>query len=96
MIERMVRAFIPWPKAYTFWGERRLSILRSHICAAHGREHNPGEIVGMDRAEGILVQTGRGVLGVEEIQLEGKKALRWEEFLNGNRDFLQAHLGVHE
>lgn len=30
-IERLVRAMIPWPGAYTFWEGKQLRILRSHV-----------------------------------------------------------------
>ncbi len=103
MIERMVRAFIPWPKAYTYWSGKRLSILESHVVSASvNGDAVPGAVTGMDREagmdreEGILVQTGRGMLGITELQLEGKKALHWEQFLNGNRDFLHVRLGDNE
>lgn len=108
MIERMVRAYIPWPKAYTHWKGKYLSILESHLVPAErhtgvgpgvkyeGERAAPGTIAGMDREDGILVQTGRGMLGITELQLEGKKPLHFEQFLNGNRDFLHAHLGVKE
>jgi methionyl-tRNA formyltransferase len=101
MIERMVRAFIPWPKAYTYWNGRRLSVLESHLVTPERVESNRseqavGSVAGMDREEGILVQTGRGMLGITKLQLEGKKPLHWEQFLNGNRDFLHARLGVNE
>ena len=30
-IERQVRAFAPWPGAFTFWGGKRVKILKAHI-----------------------------------------------------------------
>ena len=30
-IERQIRAFTPWPGAYTFWKEKRVKILKAHI-----------------------------------------------------------------
>jgi len=110
MIERMVRAYIPWPKAFTYWGKKRLTILESRLpessvyedsahdsameqSSAAGVPKQSGRVLGMDREEGILVQTGRGPLAITKLQLEGKKPLAWEQFLNGNRDFLEAELG---
>jgi methionyl-tRNA formyltransferase len=102
MIERMVRAYRLWPKAYTFFRGTRLSILKSRVLDEDGeggessrrKEKLPaGTVLGIDRKKGILVQTGRGVLCVEELQLQGKKALAWDAFMNGNRDIEGSILG---
>lgn len=104
MIERMVRAYRPWPKAYTFFRGIRLSILKSRVLSGEDIKSNlpgtdpsgsvpPGTVIGIDRKKGILVQTGRGVLCVEELQLQGKKALAWNAFINGNRDLDGSILG---
>jgi methionyl-tRNA formyltransferase len=34
---------------------------------------------------GILVQTGRGILKLKELQLEGKKKISADEFMRGYR-----------
>lgn len=104
MIERMIRAYIPWPKAYTFWNGKRLTFLSASrvsaetVCTGDGSKKSfetvsPGSVLGMDRAYGILIKTGNGVLGVKELQPEGKKAQSWKDFLNGNPDIEHAHLG---
>ena len=36
-------------------------------------------------AEGILVQTGDGILRITELQPESKKRMRAADFLNGTR-----------
>jgi methionyl-tRNA formyltransferase len=33
----------------------------------------------------VLVQTGEGLLGLDEIQLEGKKRMQMEDFLRGHK-----------
>jgi methionyl-tRNA formyltransferase len=47
----------------------------------------------MDRAGGLLVQTGSGLLRVTELQLQQKKAMDARSFVNGHRDILGAVLG---
>jgi methionyl-tRNA formyltransferase len=42
----------------------------------------PGCILAVEK-DGIAVQTGKGVLVLTEIQLEGKKRMTTEAFLNG-------------
>ncbi|MDR2134309.1 MAG: methionyl-tRNA formyltransferase [Treponema sp.] len=54
----------------------------------------PGTVLGVDKRQGILIQTGRGVLAARELQYEAKKALDWKAFLNGARDFIGSRLGA--
>ena len=42
----------------------------------------PGEIVEVNQ-DSILIGTGRNLIGVLEVQLEGKKRLKVEEFIKG-------------
>ncbi|MGC9312833.1 MAG: methionyl-tRNA formyltransferase [Sediminispirochaetaceae bacterium] len=94
MIERMVRAYNPWPKAYTYWQGVQLSILQSHVSdTLEAGEGGPGTVVGVDRNSGILIQTGRGLLCAGQLQLQGKKALHWKDFINGNRSLIGSQLG---
>jgi len=52
----------------------------------------PGSVLGIDKKEGILIQTGNGVLAVNRLQLQAKKALDWKSFINGNRQFIRSKL----
>jgi methionyl-tRNA formyltransferase len=94
-IERKVRAFDPWPRTWTYAGERALSILSSHIPQTAGGNiaDVPGKVLGMDKREGILIQTGNGILAVTRLQFATKKALDWMAFLNGTKDFIGSVLG---
>jgi methionyl-tRNA formyltransferase len=100
-IERMIRAYDPWPRARTVWNGTGLSLLSGGVYTgepmprADGRPGTPepGEVLGIDTREGILVQTGNGILAVRELQLQAKKALEWRAFLNGVRDFIGTVLG---
>jgi methionyl-tRNA formyltransferase len=49
------------------------------------RAQRTGMIIKADKSTGILVQTGRGVLKLKELQLEGKKKITADEFLRGYR-----------
>lgn len=53
----------------------------------------PGKVLSIDKREGILVQTGEGILAVKKLQIAGKNPLTFREFLNGVRDFPGAVLG---
>jgi len=81
--ERRVRAFYPWPSAYTHWQGKLLKIHRAAIVVTELRGE-PGEVIRAD-AGGFWVATGAGVLSLEEVQLENRKRLIAAEFLAGAR-----------
>lgn len=84
-IARRVRAFNPWPSAFTFWNSTQLKILRAEAASAkiHAK---PGCVVKLP--DPIAVATGDGVLILREVQLAGKRAMKIEEFVRGQRDFV--------
>jgi len=53
-----------------------------------------GRILGKNKKKGILIQTGEGILAVSELQYQTRKALEWQAFLNGARNFMGARLGT--
>jgi methionyl-tRNA formyltransferase len=59
---------------------------------AGGLAGGPGTVLGIDKNRGILVQTGDGVLVLERLQYQTRKALDWKAFINGARNFLQSRL----
>ncbi len=91
-IERQVRAMLPWPKAYTEFRGERLAILETSPVAAGqtanrasggASRESPGTIVSVDMTEGILVETGNGLLALRTLQLPPRKPLDWNSFANG-------------
>jgi methionyl-tRNA formyltransferase len=98
-IERKVRAFDPWPRAFTTWRAETLLLLKSHVYPDTLPEESGDTVAGLvaaaDRRHGLLVRTGRGVLAVERLQLQFKKPLDWRAFLNGHPDIVGTRLG-HE
>ena len=95
VIERAVRAYHPWPLAFTTFKGLRLNILESESISdpEDARNHAPGTVVRVDTERGILVKTGNGQLALTKLQLQSRKALSWNTFLNGVHDFVGAVLG---
>jgi methionyl-tRNA formyltransferase len=96
-IWRKVRAFQPWPEAYTYWQGKVVKITEA-IPLSVADTTEPGRVVSLLPVhKGSLaafgVGTGDGVLGVLKVQIEGKRAMPAEEFLRGQRDFIGAMLG---
>jgi methionyl-tRNA formyltransferase len=92
-IEARIRALNPWPLCRTIHGGRELFILKAGIFNGKTSEGTAGQVLGTDKNDGILIQTGNGILCVTALQYQAKKALLWRDFLNGARDFPGSKLG---
>jgi methionyl-tRNA formyltransferase len=89
---RRVRAYSPWPGAYTWWQRRRLKIHEA-VPFEGSASGALGEVVALKEAPGSGVITGRGVLGLVQVQLEGKRRMFTDSFARGRRDFIGSILG---
>ena len=98
VIERKVRAYDPWPRARTTLGTDSLLLLKTSVhpdtLPGAGGAPVPGEVLAADEENGILVQTGQGILRIERLQLQFKKPLDWRSFLNGRPNLKGIRLGV--
>ncbi len=98
-IDRMIRAYLLWPKAFTSYKGRLLFLLNGEALPEIDNPDSgktaasPGMVLGTRKKYGILVMTGRGVLFIKKLQIQSKKAMDWHAFLNGNRDFIGSQLG---
>jgi methionyl-tRNA formyltransferase len=86
---RKVRAYQPWPTAFTTWNGQPLKILRAKAGKGSAA---PGEVIPGGRNQ-AGVGTGAGVLWLEEVQLAGKKPAAIAAFLSGARGFVGSQLG---
>ena len=89
VIERLIRAFTPWPGTYTNWNGEQLKILSADVIAGSA---SPGQVI--VKGERIAVGTGDDLLAPTQVQLAGRKALPIDEFVKGRPDFRQAALGT--
>ncbi|KAA3615565.1 MAG: methionyl-tRNA formyltransferase [Calditrichaeota bacterium] len=82
-IRNLVRGLAPVPTAFTFYNKKRLKIFSCEAIAIRS-EHPPGVVVEANKKTGMLtVATGVGLLKLNEIQLEGKKRMSVDVFLQG-------------
>jgi methionyl-tRNA formyltransferase len=81
-IDRQIRAFNPWPGAFTKWGDRLLKIFKGEAKEQVPTE-KPGTVV-WTGSDFIEVETGKGSLRLQEVQLEGRKRMTLQEFLLGH------------
>lgn len=90
-IERRVRAFTPWPGAFTSWNGRTLKIVKGRVAAETG-DSEPGT-VSAPSGNRFVVATGSGALELLEVQLEGRARSKAADFVRGQRDFVGSMLG---
>ena len=89
-LDRRVRAFNPWPVAFTLLpgtgdpGARRLRIWQSRPAAHKNADTLPGTVLSAG-AEGIAVATGGGALLLTEVQVSGSRVMSAADFLNARR-----------
>jgi methionyl-tRNA formyltransferase len=88
IIERKIRAFNPWPGAFTEIatpGVRKLKIFSAAIVDLSGK---PGEFLRSEKE--LIVAAGKNALSLNEVQPEGKRRMDAAAFLRGHTSILQA------
>jgi methionyl-tRNA formyltransferase len=89
-IDRKIRAFNPWPIAYTALGEEVLRIHQAQVIEVDGSQ-TPGTIISIDK-HGMCIATGSKALLVKKIQFPGGKVISIADWLNSGKT--QLHTGL--
>ena len=77
-----IRALDPSPGACTFLDGQKVKLFTSTVVEENGTKEVPGRVLECKEDE-IHVQSGRGIVGIREIQSPGKKRLPVSDFLRG-------------
>ncbi len=80
-LDRQVRAYNPWPGAFTYWKGQVLKIHKAHITGSP--DGNPGRQ--MIHQDAPAITTRDGLLVIDELQLAGRNAQSGPAFLRGAR-----------
>lgn len=86
-IYNLWRGLTPWPGIFSFYDGKRLKLNKVHIAQndeAPMQLASPGDLI--PYGDALFVQTGEGFLSLDEVQLEGKKAVLPKEFCNGMKN----------
>lgn len=83
-IYNLIRGALPWPGAFTHYKGKLLKIYKAGIITGSNESSQFGQVVNISK-EGIMVATGKDFLVIQELQLEGKKRMRVEEFASGHK-----------
>ncbi|MFE8070426.1 methionyl-tRNA formyltransferase [Marinobacteraceae bacterium S3BR75-40.1] len=86
-LERLVRAFNPWPITFAQAGDSTLRIHQARLEPSN-TEKRPGEVVART-PEGAWIQTSEGQLVLETIQLPGSRPQSIRDLINGGKPLLE-------
>jgi len=91
-IERQIRAFTPWPGAYSQIANSKspiaktIKIIEADILEKNA-DKNIGEIFLTDSNE-LSIQAGEGALIIKKLQEEGGKPMSAQDFLRGHKEII--------
>ena len=80
-IERMIRAFYPWPGTYTYLNSRILKIIKVDQEILKINKYESGKFFLEDQK--LCVQCGENALIIKKLQPEGKRIMNSKEFIQG-------------
>ena len=89
-IDSLIRAFTPWPTAYTHAAGETVRIHQARVIPKPCSE-TPGTILAITQ-EGVYVATGLYILLIERLQFAGGKILHIADWLHANRPTLSVNL----
>jgi methionyl-tRNA formyltransferase len=75
----------PVPAAYSIFKGKILKVYRAEILNEKFPQAKSGEIIISNRMKSLIVKAKDKALELMEIQLEGKKKMKGEEFIKGCR-----------
>ena len=81
-IERLIRAFNPWPVAFTYLNDKTLRIWQAQPLAENSGIE-AGTVISCDK-KGIDISCGEGTLRLLKLQPSGSKAMDVASFMNGH------------
>tara|TARA_B110000116_G_C16779007_1_gene557294 strand:- start:750 stop:1742 length:993 start_codon:yes stop_codon:yes gene_type:complete len=93
-IERKVRAFSPWPTAFTYFKSKRLIIEKAFLFLGENTNQNngiiPGTVIKIDTKSKSIVGVccGEGFLVITRVKLEGSSSQDINDFIRGKSDFI--------
>lgn len=90
-IDRMVRAYVPWPGAFSFAGGKMLKIIAGHNQEVAPTGTVPGTLFVLNRM--LAVQTGQGLYVLGEVQPAGKRRMTGQAYLSGHPEVIGMTLG---
>ena len=89
VIERQIRGLSPWPSAYAYLNGKTFKIWKAEVVdlpeSGELEAAKSGTVVRRTDRE-LIVKTGDGCISLLEVQLEGKKRMKIDDFLRGCKE----------
>ncbi|WP_416421676.1 methionyl-tRNA formyltransferase [Pseudomonas sp. App30] len=82
VLERLVRAFFPWPICHSTLNGEAVKVLAATTCEGQGA---PGTILGASK-DGLVVACGDQALCLTRLQFPGGKPLNFSDLFNSRRE----------
>ncbi len=92
-IERLIRAFNPWPVAFTYLNNKTLRIWQAQVLTENS-DLEAGTVIACNK-RGIDISCGKGTLRLLKLQPSGSKAMDVAAFINGHAKQLSAGTLLH-
>jgi methionyl-tRNA formyltransferase len=93
-IANRVRGFQPFPTAFTYFEGKKLTLWSASQSEVPHTLKHPGEIIEAKGDSLLVFCGGDSVLGIKELQLEGKRRMSARDFINGVRPGVGKVLGM--
>ncbi|WP_456439377.1 methionyl-tRNA formyltransferase [Caldithrix abyssi] len=81
-VHNWIRGLSPYPAAYCYWQGKLLKIFRSRPVSRLSDDVPPGTVVKVFK-NGFTVKCASGAVDIFEVQVQGKRRMTVEDFLNG-------------
>jgi methionyl-tRNA formyltransferase len=86
-IDRQVRAFNPWPVAYTHFDKDLIRVWEGEVIKAESSQHPAGMVIGANNL-GIDVATKQDIFRLLKVQIPGGKPMLVKDFLSARKDLI--------
>jgi len=90
-IEKMLRAYYPWPVIFTNFDNKKLKIIKAEILEIQDNKKPGTAFFTTDKQ--LAIACGKNALILKEIQLEGKNVMTANDFLNGYQKIIGSQFG---
>ncbi len=81
-VHNYIRGLSPYPGAFAYWNGKLLKLFRSQPVTVDYASAEPGVVVNVMK-NAFSVQCASGTIDIHEVQLQGKKKMPVQSFLNG-------------
>lgn len=92
-IDRQVRAYTPWPGAFTYWNGQMLKFIIGYVMDRNPNKLAPGQVSLNEDDAPLAIGTGQGRYAPARLQLAGRSPGGVVDFVNGFQQIHGATLG---